>query len=136
MYFPDRRGEVYSRGGLILQLLTDRQQICHYYASRRTTTLNVKCNNIGCVTDGRNRGAKEAAKTRTSEQQEAKSTSFPLLSRCSGLPLNAPLSGSLPSPTRAGEQWSPCGAGYHYVYSLELKCHIMTQLGGPYNLCP
>lgn len=27
-------------------------------------------------------------------------------------------------------------AGYHYVYSLELKCHIMTQLGGPYNLCP
>lgn len=26
--------------------------------------------------------------------------------------------------------------GYHYVYSLELKCHIMTQLGGLYNLCP
>lgn len=28
------------------------------------------------------------------------------------------------------------GAGYHYVYNLELKCRIMTQLGSLYNLCP
>lgn len=50
--------------------------------------------------------------------------------RCPSLPVPGPLTyGQVSSES----VWR---AGYHYVYSLELKCHIMTQLGGPYNLCP
>lgn len=117
------------KGGVIASVV-NRSRL--YFA---TNGLGVKLNNV--LPARGNQSVKEAAKTNVSASANRKRQSprFPTVATWPS-PRYSSLSGSPPAPHGQVSSVSPCGAGYHYVYSLELKCHIMTQLGGTYNLCP
>lgn len=119
----------------ISELLAGRPRMQRTHRYFDATRRGGKLNNVR--RDGRSRkkgnATKRGKENARAKRRESKSV-YPTIG-ASAFPFGAPR--RYPSLTYGQvSSESVWRAGYHYVYSLELKCHIMTQLGGPYNLCP